>query len=122
MHNVAVLQHFFSQESRDQMIFAGSDYLTELSKWMDIDVLPPCINPNGHGETAVGMPENMDCGTIPASIGPGGVGYNPPGSGISNPSPSVVKRAASLCPTESDTSDSEGETDLTASMGALSVA
>ncbi len=105
------------------MIFAGTDYLDELSKWMDIDVLPRCINPNGHGETAIGMPKTMDCGIIPAHIGPKGAGYHAHGSGISEPSPSrspLLKKVSSL--TESDTcSDSEGE-DLGAPFGALRVA
>lgn len=125
------IKHFFSQESRDQMIFAGSDHLAELSKWMDVSILPPCINPvNGRGETAVGMPKVMDCGIIPDHIGAGGAGYNPPGSGISEPSPCTDKALAnnetsSLCSTTdeySSASDSEGETDLVAATGALQIA
>ena len=117
------------------MIFAGSDYLEELSKWMDIKVLPPCINPNGTGETAVGMPKEMDCGVIPDHIGPAGIGYNPTGSGISQArtcGPSVEKtlasqETASLSSTEDDNfSDSEGDeanaNNLNVSMGALHVA
>jgi len=125
------IKHFFSQESRDQMIFAGSDYLGELSKWMDVSVLPPCINPvNGRGETAVGMPRVMDVGVIPAHIGKNGIGYHATGSGISRPTPSTNKAlshdrsSSSFCSStdEDDSSDSEGETDLVAAAGALQIA
>jgi CRAL/TRIO domain len=73
----AVAKHFFSEEMRKSMIFAGSDYLSELSKYMDLDVLPPCINPKGKGETAIGMPKRMEGGPIPSYVGPGGKGYTP---------------------------------------------
>ena len=105
------------------MIFAGSDYLAELSKWMDIDVLPPCINPNGHGETAIGMPKNMECGDIPAYVGPQGAGYNPPGTGISEPSsPSCLKHSETASLTDEDSDGEENPADLSVSLGALRVA
>lgn len=74
----AVAKHFFSEEERSKMIFSDSDYLGELSKWMDIDVLPPCINPDGHGSTAIGMPMNMEGGDVPSHVGQGGAGYVSP--------------------------------------------
>ena len=77
------IKGFFSEESQSKMIFAESDYLEELGKWMDIEVLPQCINPNGKGETAIGMPKNLEGGLIPDHIGMGGSGYNTVGSGIS---------------------------------------
>lgn len=73
----AVAKHFFSEEMRNSMIFAGSDYLSELAKYMDLDVLPPCIYPKGKGETATGMPKRLDGGYIPAYVGKGGEGYIP---------------------------------------------
>ena len=120
------IKHFFSEESRQQMIFADSNYLEELSKWMDIDVLPPCINPNGHGTTAVGMPKNMDCDIIPAHIGKGGVGYvSTSAGGISPASPSISKDdTASLCSTtdDSDSDDENKLADITLATGALQLA
>ncbi|CAB9514411.1 SEC14-like protein [Seminavis robusta] len=80
------IKGFFSEESQSKMIFADSDYLAELGKWMDVDVLPQCINPDGHGETAIGMPKYMQGGQIPDHIGEGGVGYHAVGSGLSEAS------------------------------------
>ena len=97
------IKHFFSEECRNKMIFADSDYLTVLKKYMDISILPPCINPNGRGETAVGMPKQMDCGTIPSHIGKGGQGYVPRNSGISEPV--HAKETSSVC----SSTDEEGE-------------
>lgn len=99
------IKGFFSEESRSKMIFAESNYLGELSKWMDIDVLPRCINPNGHGETAIGMPKYMEGGRIPAHIGKGGLGYNAVGSGLSEAT--AVPCDDSMTEDDDDTSSEE---------------
>lgn len=113
-----VVKNFFSQESQDKMIFADSDYLSVLDQYMDIDVLPSCINPKGHGETAIGMPSLMDCKPIPDYVGPGGANYVGVGSGI-NEVPSCnggkvnkhqTNETGSQCSsTQEDDSSSSGE-------------
>ena len=70
------VKHCFSAECREKMIFAGpKDHLEILSKYMDLDVLPPCINPEGRGTTAIGMPPSLEGGKIPDHVGAGGSGY-----------------------------------------------
>ena len=114
------IKHFFSEECRNKMIFADSDYLSVLGKFMDINVLPPCINPNGRGETAVGMPKHMDCDIIPSYIGKGGQGYSPRDSGISEPLP--TKEMSSVCSsTDDDDDDDEEEEAANIDMGDLTL-
>mmetsp|Transcript_12593 Transcript_12593/g.20997 ORF Transcript_12593/g.20997 Transcript_12593/m.20997 type:complete len:349 (-) Transcript_12593:69-1115(-) len=45
-------------------ICGSSDFLEVLEKYMDLNVLPPCINPNGHGEAVESMPPNFEGGKI----------------------------------------------------------
>jgi len=109
-----VVKNIFSQESQDKMIFADSDYLTVLDQYMDVSVLPSCINPRGNGETAVGMPSLMDCKPIPDYVGERGVGYVSVGSGISEPC-QVTKHhneTGSQCSsTQEDDSSSDSDED-----------
>ena len=69
------------------------------------------------------MPKEMDCGVIPANIGAQGAGYNPSGSGISEPSAAAMMKTQSqeTATSTDEETDSDGE-ELTASMGALQVA
>lgn len=53
----ALVKHIFPAPARKKMIFAGDDYLDVLDHFVNLDVLPPCINPVGHGCTAIGMPK-----------------------------------------------------------------
>lgn len=62
----SIVKHMFSASTRKKMIFAGpDDYLDVLDQYVDLDILPSCINPTGHGSTALGMPkmigEDSDC-------------------------------------------------------------
>lgn len=55
------IKHIFPSALREKMIFLGSTgYLEGLDKYLDINILPPCINPAGSGETAVGMMQHLD--------------------------------------------------------------
>jgi CRAL/TRIO domain len=108
------IKGFFSEESQSKMIFADSDYLGELSKWMDIDVLPQCINPNAKGETAVGMPKHMDGGLIPDHIGDGGAGYSTVGSGISEATTPLYD-----CSSTEEDEDSSSEEEVEKIMAGL---
>lgn len=40
------------------------DYLQVRSKYVDVDVLVSCINPDGHGEAATGMTSNFEWGRV----------------------------------------------------------
>lgn len=82
------VKNFFDEDLIDRMIFTKPDnYLDILSQYMDLDVLPPCINPKGHGETAVGMPKRMEGGQIPDYVGKRGEGYVSSGSTTVTASP-----------------------------------
>ena len=121
------IKHFFSETCREKMIFTGDhDYLSVLDKYMDIDILPPCINPtSGRGTTAVGMPKNMNGGIIPNYIGKGGQGYVPtPDSGISEPAIPSWKEASSICSSTTDNDnedddDEEEQVEVTISTGSV---
>ena len=63
-----VVKHFFPQSARDKMIFAGKHYQKVLEKYMDLDVLPPCIWEGGKGEAATGLPSNLEGGIIPDHV------------------------------------------------------
>jgi CRAL/TRIO domain len=65
-----IVKHFFPQSSRDKMIFAGKNYQKVLEKYMDLDVLPPCIWEDGKGEAATGLPPRMEGGMIPDHVQP----------------------------------------------------
>ncbi|CAB9513305.1 SEC14-like protein 5 [Seminavis robusta] len=60
-----IVQTFFAPEVRAKMVFAGKDHLATLREYMDIDILPPCINPDGHGQAARGFPPSFEAGLIP---------------------------------------------------------
>ena len=111
-----IVKNFFSKESQDKMIFADSDYLAELEKYMDINVLPACINPNANGETAIGMPKSMVGGTIPEYVGPMGEGYiaQANATGISTGGGNDIhKETSSHCSsTEDDLSSDDDEDGL----------
>ena len=42
------------------MIFLGNDYLDEVNKYVDINILPSCIYENGSGNVGVGMMQSLD--------------------------------------------------------------
>lgn len=63
-----VAKNFFRPEVREKMIFATGDHLECLAKYMDLNVLPPCIYPHGQGETARGFPPQLDGGLIPDDV------------------------------------------------------
>ena len=109
----ATIKHFFSAESQDKMIFADSDHLAVLEKYMDLDALPSCINPTGKGETAIGMPKRMEGGLIDNHVGKGGQGYvpDPRNSGISGAKPTEAASVVS----------STGNTQLEKTAAALSM-
>lgn len=64
----AMAKHFFPQSSRDKMIFAGKNYHKELEKYIELDVLPPCIYEHGKGCPAPGLPPRMEGGAIPDHV------------------------------------------------------
>ena len=60
-----VVKRFFPDFIQRKMEFTGcNNYLEVLEKYMDLDILPPCINPDGHGEAAPGMPPSFAGGEI----------------------------------------------------------
>lgn len=60
-----LVKHFFPASARDKMIFAGKDHAKVLAKYIDLDVLPPCIYEHGKGEPATGFPRHMEGGMLP---------------------------------------------------------
>ena len=70
------IKGIFSKEFRESMILTEpNQHLQVLSQYLDINILPPCINPNGAGTTATGMPDRMEGGKIPDYVGKQGRGY-----------------------------------------------
>lgn len=63
-----IAKNFYDPEVQKKMIFANKDYLGTIDQYMDRDILPPCINPKGHGVTARGFPPKLEGGLIPASL------------------------------------------------------
>lgn len=63
-----IAKHFYSPELQKKMIFAPKDYLSVIDQYMDRDILPPSVNPEGHGRAARGFPPNLDGGLIPADL------------------------------------------------------
>lgn len=62
----SVAKHFFPPEGRKLMVFTGpNDYLTTLDKYVDREVLPPCICKEGKGSAVDCMPQNFEGGIIP---------------------------------------------------------
>lgn len=60
-----VAKRFFPLFIQQKMEFCGpSDYLKVLEKYMDLDILPSCIHPEGQGEAAPGQPPNFLGGRI----------------------------------------------------------
>ena len=50
------------------MVFSGPhNYLEVLEKYVDLDVLPPCIVPGGKGRVAIDMPPRFEGGLLPTS-------------------------------------------------------
>mgnify|MGYP005852264065 CR=1 FL=1 len=63
----SIAKHFFPPEGRKLMVFTGpNDYLTALDKYVDREVLPPCICKEGRGSAVDCMPQNFNGGTIPS--------------------------------------------------------
>ena len=63
-----IAKHFYDPEVQKKMIFASKDYLSVLEQYMPLSILPPCINPTGHGVTARGFPPNLNGGVIPDDV------------------------------------------------------
>ena len=60
-----VAKHFFRPEVREKMVFATGDHLETLDQYMDRNILPEVIYPQGKGQTARGFPPRLDGGIIP---------------------------------------------------------
>lgn len=61
-------KHLFPAYIQEKMEFCGSrNYLQVLGKYMDVDILPDCVNPAGHGAPRPGFPESFEGGLIPRS-------------------------------------------------------
>lgn len=77
----SLAKHVFNREAQEKMIFtSNSNYLEVLNEYIDLNVLPSCIYPQGQGEPAIGMPQNLEGGRIPDHIG---CGYIPNNSVLS---------------------------------------
>ena len=63
-----IVQNFFQPEVRAKIVFADKDYLKTLSQYMDINVLPPSVYPQGTGAAARGFPPQFDGGLVPADF------------------------------------------------------
>ena len=51
------------------MVFTNSsNYMQELDKYVDREVLPPCICKEGKGKAMDGMPQNYEGGLLPKKI------------------------------------------------------
>lgn len=60
----AVGKKFYDPKVVNKMEFCGADnYLSVLSRYVDLDVLPRCINPEGSGEARAGS-RNFDGGDV----------------------------------------------------------
>jgi len=55
-----IVKHIFPAPARAKMIFLGNDYLDEVNKYVDINILPSCIYENGSGNVGVGMMQSLD--------------------------------------------------------------
>lgn len=61
----SIVKRFFDPHIVDKMEFCGDkDYLQVLEKYVDLEVLPPCIYPQGHGEAVDGHPKNFEGGRV----------------------------------------------------------
>ena len=62
-------KHCFPKGAVKKMVFSGPhNYLEVLDKYIDREVLPPCIAPGGQGKVAVDMPTRLDGGIIPNDL------------------------------------------------------
>lgn len=56
----------FPKGAQKKMIFSGPyDHLRVLNKYIDLEVLPPCIVPGGRGKPGIDMPPCLEGGLIP---------------------------------------------------------
>jgi hypothetical protein len=61
----SIAKHFFDHHVVDKMEFCGpNNYLDHLSQYMDLDILPPVIYPDGHGRAVEGFPQKFEGGLI----------------------------------------------------------
>jgi CRAL/TRIO domain len=61
-----IAKHFFPPEAVKLMVFTGpNNYMQVLDKYIDREVLPPCICKEGRGGAIDQMPQNFSGGTIP---------------------------------------------------------
>lgn len=61
----SIAKNMFDPGVLAKVIICGSDeFLDVLGQHMDLDVLPPCINPSGHGEAVDSMPPNFEGGKV----------------------------------------------------------
>jgi CRAL/TRIO domain len=59
-------KHFFPPEGQKLMVFTGpSNYMQVLDKYVDREVLPPCICKEGKGSAIDCMPQNFEGGSWP---------------------------------------------------------
>lgn len=65
----SIVKHIFPVSARQKMVFLGNNnYLDEIDKYMDINILPPSIYEGGSGGAAVGMMQTLDgVETLPVS-------------------------------------------------------
>ena len=62
-------KNVFPKGAVKKMVFSGPhNYLQVLEKYIDLDVLPPCIVPGGKGQVAVDMPIRLEGGIIPDGL------------------------------------------------------
>lgn len=63
-----VAQQFCGERLKKKMIFTTNDnYLEVLEKYIDLDLLPPSIYPQGKGHGGIGMPNHLDGGKVPSN-------------------------------------------------------
>jgi hypothetical protein len=61
----ALVKRFFPDFMQQKMEFAGyHNYLQVLEKYLDLEILPPCVNPDGKGQAVPDMPPNFDGGKV----------------------------------------------------------
>ncbi|CAB9501459.1 SEC14-like protein [Seminavis robusta] len=64
-----VVKYAFPKAAMKKFVFSGpKNHLEVLDKYVDRDVLPPCIVPGGKGTVAVEMSPYLDGGIIPENI------------------------------------------------------
>jgi len=59
-----IVKSFLDPGVVDKMVFCGANYEEELTKYLDLKVLPSCISDEGKGKAWSGLPNNFEGGKV----------------------------------------------------------